>query len=113
MTNPSPLNLDYVRSQFPGLSRGWTFFDNAGGSQILKGALDRINTFLVEKNVQIGGSYEVVVNGEAVLRDTSMFATHRVALSGRLRAQGNVVVMHPLPFPDVPRPTSRMPLPSV
>jgi selenocysteine lyase/cysteine desulfurase len=29
-------DLDFVRSQFPGLSHGWTFFDNAGGSQILK-----------------------------------------------------------------------------
>jgi cysteine desulfurase family protein (TIGR01976 family) len=56
---PTPLDLDYVRSQFPGLGRGWTFFDNAGGSQILKGAIERINTFLIEKNVQIGGSYEV------------------------------------------------------
>jgi cysteine desulfurase family protein (TIGR01976 family) len=59
MATPSPLDLDFVRSQFPGLSRGWTFFDNAGGSQILKGALDRINSFLIEKNVQIGGSYAV------------------------------------------------------
>jgi cysteine desulfurase family protein (TIGR01976 family) len=59
MATTTPLDLDYVRSQFPGLARGWTFFDNAGGSQILKGALDRINTFLIEKNVQIGGSYDV------------------------------------------------------
>ena len=35
----SSLDLEFVRSQFPGLSRGWTFFDNAGGSQILKGAV--------------------------------------------------------------------------
>lgn len=59
MATIPPLNLDFVRSQFPGLDRGWTFFDNAGGSQILKGALERINRFLIEKNVQIGGSYEV------------------------------------------------------
>jgi cysteine desulfurase family protein (TIGR01976 family) len=59
MTDTPTLDLDFVRSQFPGLARGWTFFDNAGGSQILKGAIERINTFLIEKNVQIGGSYEV------------------------------------------------------
>lgn len=53
------LDLDFVRSQFPGLSHGWTFFDNAGGSQILKQAVERINTFLYDKNVQIGGSYDV------------------------------------------------------
>lgn len=50
-----------------------------------------------------GGAYEVVVNGEAVLRGTSMFASHTVALSGRLRAEGNVVEIVALPWPDVPR----------
>lgn len=67
MTTSSPLDLDFVRSQFPGLARGWTFFDNAGGSQILKGAVDRINTFLFEKNVQIGGSYQVSQDAAAAL----------------------------------------------
>ncbi len=78
MTTPSPLNLDYVRSQFPGLSRGWTFFDNAGGSQILKGALERINTFLIEKNVQIGGSYEVSQAAAAALYEARTAAMHLV-----------------------------------
>ncbi len=62
------LNLDHVRSQFPGLSRGWTLFDNAGGSQILKGAVDRMNEFLFEKNVQIGGSYDVSLAAAEALR---------------------------------------------
>lgn len=53
----APLDIEFVRSQFPGLSSGWALFDNAGGSQIVKGAVDRINEFLLEKNVQIGGSY--------------------------------------------------------
>jgi cysteine desulfurase family protein (TIGR01976 family) len=78
MTTTSPLNLDYVRSQFPGLSRGWTFFDNAGGSQILKGALDRINTFLIEKNVQIGGSYEVSQAAASALYEARTAAMHLV-----------------------------------
>lgn len=55
----SPLDMDYVRSQFPALSGDWVFFDNAGGSQILKPAVDRITEFLYERNVQIGGSYAV------------------------------------------------------
>ncbi len=78
MTNTSQLNLDYVRSQFPGLSRGWTFFDNAGGSQILKGAVERINTFLIEKNVQIGGSYEVSQAAAAALYEARTAAMHLV-----------------------------------
>ena len=66
---PSPtLDLAHVRSQFPGLSRGWTLFDNAGGSQILRGAVERITEFLYEKNVQIGGSYEVSLAAAEALR---------------------------------------------
>lgn len=81
MTTTSPLNLDYVRSQFPGLSRGWTFFDNAGGSQILKGALERINTFLIEKNVQIGGSYEVSQSAASALYEARTAAMQLVNAS--------------------------------
>ena len=35
MAPTKSLDMDFVRSQFPALSNGWTFFDNAGGSQIL------------------------------------------------------------------------------
>ena len=72
------LDLDYVRSQFPGLSRGWTFFDNAGGSQILKSAVERMNAFLYEKNVQIGGSYEVSQAAAAALYEARTAAMHLV-----------------------------------
>ena len=54
-----PLDLDHVRCQFPGLRDDWVFFDNAGGSQTVKPAIDRIVEFLTERNVQIGGSYAV------------------------------------------------------
>ncbi|MBC00893.1 MAG: cysteine desulfurase-like protein [Rhodobacteraceae bacterium] len=69
MLTNAPLDMEYVRAQFPGLQSGWVFFDNAGGSQILKGAVERINTFLYEKNVQIGGSYEVSVAAANALKE--------------------------------------------
>ena len=75
------LDLDFARSQFPGLDRGWTFFDNAGGSQILKGALERINTFLIEKNVQIGGSYAVSQDAARALHEARVAAMHLVNAS--------------------------------
>lgn len=81
MTTSSPLDLDYVRNQFPGLSRGWTYFDNAGGSQIVKGALERINTFLIEKNVQIGGSYAVSQAAAAALYEARTAAMNLVNAS--------------------------------
>lgn len=63
------LDMDFVQSQFPALKNGWTFFDNAGGSQILSKAVDRINSFLFERNVQIGGSYEVSQKAAEALLD--------------------------------------------
>jgi cysteine desulfurase family protein (TIGR01976 family) len=68
------LDLELVRSHFPGLSRGWTFFDNAGGSQILRGAVDRMTEFLFERNVQIGGSYAVSQAAAEALSDARVAA---------------------------------------
>jgi cysteine desulfurase family protein (TIGR01976 family) len=55
------LNIDYVRSQFPGLSNGWTYFDNAGGSQVLSVVVDRLNDFLYNRNAQTGGTYDTSI----------------------------------------------------
>lgn len=58
-TQPDALDDAFIQASFPGLSRGWVLMDNAGGSQIVQGAVDRISEFLIERNVQIGGSYAV------------------------------------------------------
>lgn len=65
---PQTLDMERVRSHFPGLARGWTLFDNAGGSQILRWAVERMTEFLYERNVQIGGSYEVSLAAADALR---------------------------------------------
>ncbi|NIY75883.1 cysteine desulfurase-like protein [Thalassospira sp. HF15] len=75
------LDMDYVQSQFPALANGWTFFDNAGGSQILTKALDRINSFLLDRNVQIGGSYEVSQKAAEALMDARKAAAQWVNAS--------------------------------
>jgi cysteine desulfurase family protein (TIGR01976 family) len=60
MPNAAPmLDLDFVRRHFPALAGDWVFFDNAGGSQILKPVVDRITEFLYDSNVQLGASYAV------------------------------------------------------
>lgn len=63
------MDLEAVRSQFPGLASDWAFFDNAGGTQILAGVIERMNEFLIERNVQIGGSYAVSVLAADALAD--------------------------------------------
>ena len=53
------LDIEYVRKQFPSLVTEWTLMDNAGGSQILKGVVDKITQYYYSNNVQTGGSYEL------------------------------------------------------
>lgn len=53
------LDLDFVRSQFPALSTGIVFFDNAGGSLVLKTVADRVADYLLTTSVQTGASYDV------------------------------------------------------
>ena len=60
--------MDFVREQFPGLQNGWAFFDNAGGTQILRRVVDRMNDFLFNRNVQTGGSYEISLKAAAALQ---------------------------------------------
>jgi cysteine desulfurase family protein (TIGR01976 family) len=56
----SPLDLDFVRSQFPAIKPdGWVFFDNAGGSQVLRSVAERVADYLLTSSVQTGASYEV------------------------------------------------------
>ena len=68
MKTESRLDIDFVRQQFPGLNNGWTFFDNAGGTQILSRSVDRLNDFLYNKNVQTGGSYDLSLQAAAAMQ---------------------------------------------
>lgn len=53
------LDINFVRSQFPGLRDDYVFFDNAGGSQIAKQVISRINEYLMTSYVQHGASYSI------------------------------------------------------
>ena len=70
------LDLDFVRNQFPAVGKEWAFFDNAGGSQILGRSVERITDFLLTRNVQTGGSYDVSIKAkEAVEASRRAIAT--------------------------------------
>ena len=66
------LDLEFVRAQFPSLGSGFTFLDNAGGSQTLGRVADRVRDYLLSTNVQLGASYTV-----------SVAATERVSVASR------------------------------
>jgi len=72
------MDIDFVRSQFPGLETGWTFFDNAGGTQILARVVDRMSDFLFNTNVQTGGSYELSRKAAAALQAGRVAMQHFV-----------------------------------
>lgn len=84
------LDLEFVRRHFPGLASGYTFFDNAGGSQTLSGVVERISEYLLSSNVQLGASYEVSqIASERVTKGQREMATYVNA------AQSEEVVMGP------------------
>lgn len=53
------LDIEKVRSQFPGLSSGFIFADNAGGSQTAKPVIDGVTDWLINTNAQLGADYSV------------------------------------------------------
>ncbi|KXT16239.1 hypothetical protein AC579_6936 [Pseudocercospora musae] len=55
----SNFDIDKVRSHFPALSGKQVYFDNAGGSQVLKEVIDSIVSYLSSNNVQLGASYPI------------------------------------------------------
>ena len=48
-----------MRDAFPALASGFTFLDNAGGSQTLGAVGDRVRDYLCTTNVQLGATYAV------------------------------------------------------
>lgn len=66
MSHPS-LDLQFVRKQFPSLDKAFIFMDNAGGSQILKGVMDRWTDYMHQYNVQLGATYSISARAGEVL----------------------------------------------
>jgi cysteine desulfurase family protein (TIGR01976 family) len=71
IATPAPnLDLGFVRSQFPALQASdWAYFDNAGGSQVLRVVAERVADYLLTTSVQLGASYEPSVAAGAKLRE--------------------------------------------
>jgi selenocysteine lyase/cysteine desulfurase len=55
------LDVSKVRSHFPALQKypDFVFGDNAGGSQILADAADRVHDYLINTNIQMGSDYMI------------------------------------------------------
>lgn len=77
-----PLDLDFVRSHFPGLRSEWVFMDNAGGSHVLEGVADRIRDFLLTTPVQHGASYGPSVAARARVQEASAALARMLGAAG-------------------------------
>lgn len=57
--NMAHLDIEHAHSQFPSLKSGFIFADNAGGSQVTQGVIDKFTDYLVNTNVQLGAGYSL------------------------------------------------------
>jgi cysteine desulfurase family protein (TIGR01976 family) len=58
-----------VRQQFPSLTQQTIFFDNPGGTQIAKPALDRMVNYLLETNANHDGAFATSIASDAILEE--------------------------------------------
>ncbi len=65
------MDIDFVRKQFPALQNGFTFMDNAGGSQVLGGVVEHLSDYLLNNNVQLGASYKISAEAGRKLESTT------------------------------------------
>lgn len=69
------LDLSLIRDQFPALRRMAeqdepdVFFDNPGGTQIARQALERMNDYLLNHNANHGGAFPTSRRSDAILAD--------------------------------------------
>ena len=54
---PRMLDVAFARTHFPALGRGWTLFENAGGSVAPRQVIDRVHAYMSRYHVQLGASY--------------------------------------------------------
>ena len=88
------LDITYIRNQFPSLASGYTYFDNAGGSQTLKGVVDKIGEFLLTSDVQLGASYKISqLAGQRVDKATNAVATLLNAADSKEIVMGSSTTM--------------------
>ncbi len=62
-----PLNPTLIRQQFPSLDRSAIFFDNPGGTQIVRHSLERMQRYLLECNANHGGAFETSRRSDEIL----------------------------------------------
>ncbi len=63
---PAHPSADAVRAQFPALSSGFGYFENAGGSQVTQSVIEAMAEFMQTSYVQIGAGYPAADRATAI-----------------------------------------------
>ncbi|KAK5113978.1 hypothetical protein LTR62_003101 [Meristemomyces frigidus] len=82
-------DVQAARKHFPALAHEQVYFENAGGSQILKEVVDTISAYLLDNNVQLGASYK------KSKESTDLFAKGCDAVAKYINASPDEVVLGP------------------
>lgn len=61
------LNIDAVRTHFPALASGATFFDNPGGTQVAQEVIERMQRYFLHSNANHGGAFRTSQASDAVV----------------------------------------------
>lgn len=76
-----PLDLAYVRSCFPALETPWALMDNAGGSVTARPVIERVTDYMSRYQMQIGASYALSQEAEALVRAGEAAAAELIGAS--------------------------------
>jgi len=63
-------DINTIRQQFPALDKQAIFFDNPGGTQIAKPALERMISYLTETNANHDGAFSTSIASDAIIDAT-------------------------------------------
>ena len=61
-------DVSLARGQFPSLKKDVILMDNGGGTQAPFQVADALRNYMLENNVQMGGSYETSKNAAAAVQ---------------------------------------------
>lgn len=75
------LDLAFVRSCFPALDTAWALMDNAGGSVTARPVIERVTEYMSRYQMQIGASYALSQEAEALVRAGEAAAAELIGAS--------------------------------
>ncbi len=68
-TTQSTFNVDEVRSHFPALASDDIYFDNPGGTQVAREAIERMQQYFEHSNANHGGAFRTSLDSDGVVAE--------------------------------------------